>query len=341
MPVVKPPPGSRRRRPSCPRRSMSAKSGGPPLPPPGDAGPRPQGPLGPPVPLPPDELVQGMGPLCSLVSQGSAVYVHRRRGANALDRYGRAAEGFKDIDRTMAHATRDEVLRALDQVIDPVSGRSVVQEDIVQGLRGRGRSGARRRRRTAAPGLRGRGRAASRRSLGDRGAHRAPGRAGAAGAAAPRAAAQPSRRAAAGAGRHSRRRRHHRGGERQGRRRQIDRRGQSRHRARPAGPESRADGRRYLRPLGAAPVRHPREAAHGRQEDRPDREIRHQDHVARLSPEGGRSGGVARPDGAERADPDAERHAVGAARHPGARHAAGHRRCAAHHLPARAPCAAR
>jgi ATP-binding protein involved in chromosome partitioning len=34
----------------------------------------------------------------------------------------------------MAHATRDEVLRALDQVIDPVSGRSVVQEDIIQGL---------------------------------------------------------------------------------------------------------------------------------------------------------------------------------------------------------------
>ncbi|HXC53682.1 MAG TPA: iron-sulfur cluster carrier protein ApbC [Rhizomicrobium sp.] len=34
----------------------------------------------------------------------------------------------------MAHATRDEVLRALDQIIDPVSGRSVVQQDIVQGL---------------------------------------------------------------------------------------------------------------------------------------------------------------------------------------------------------------
>jgi len=34
----------------------------------------------------------------------------------------------------MAHATRDEVLKALDQVIDPVSGRSVVQQDIVQGL---------------------------------------------------------------------------------------------------------------------------------------------------------------------------------------------------------------
>jgi ATP-binding protein involved in chromosome partitioning len=34
----------------------------------------------------------------------------------------------------MAQATRDEVLRALDQVIDPVSGRSVVQQDIIQGL---------------------------------------------------------------------------------------------------------------------------------------------------------------------------------------------------------------
>jgi ATP-binding protein involved in chromosome partitioning len=34
----------------------------------------------------------------------------------------------------MLHPTRDEVLKALDQVIDPVSGRSVVQEDIVQGL---------------------------------------------------------------------------------------------------------------------------------------------------------------------------------------------------------------
>jgi ATP-binding protein involved in chromosome partitioning len=34
----------------------------------------------------------------------------------------------------MAHATREDVLRALDQVVDPVSGRSVVQEDIIQGL---------------------------------------------------------------------------------------------------------------------------------------------------------------------------------------------------------------
>jgi ATP-binding protein involved in chromosome partitioning len=34
----------------------------------------------------------------------------------------------------MAHATRDEVLRALDRIIDPASGRSVVQQDIIQGL---------------------------------------------------------------------------------------------------------------------------------------------------------------------------------------------------------------
>ncbi|HEY4942567.1 MAG TPA: Mrp/NBP35 family ATP-binding protein [Rhizomicrobium sp.] len=34
----------------------------------------------------------------------------------------------------MAQATRDEVLRALDRIIDPVSGRSVVQQDIIQGL---------------------------------------------------------------------------------------------------------------------------------------------------------------------------------------------------------------
>jgi len=34
----------------------------------------------------------------------------------------------------MAQATRDEVLKALDQIIDPVSGRSVVQQDIIQGL---------------------------------------------------------------------------------------------------------------------------------------------------------------------------------------------------------------
>jgi ATP-binding protein involved in chromosome partitioning len=60
--------------------------------------------------------------------------VHRRRGANAPHRNGDAARRFKDIEFNMAHATRDEVLRALDQVIDPKSGRSVVQQDIVQGL---------------------------------------------------------------------------------------------------------------------------------------------------------------------------------------------------------------
>src|SRR5664279_4061917 len=33
-----------------------------------------------------------------------------------------------------ASASRDDVLRALDQVIDPVSGRSVVQENMITGL---------------------------------------------------------------------------------------------------------------------------------------------------------------------------------------------------------------
>jgi len=32
------------------------------------------------------------------------------------------------------NASRDEILKALDQVIDPVSGRSVVQQDMIQGL---------------------------------------------------------------------------------------------------------------------------------------------------------------------------------------------------------------
>ena len=31
-------------------------------------------------------------------------------------------------------ASRDDILKALDQVIDPVSGRTVVQQDMIQGL---------------------------------------------------------------------------------------------------------------------------------------------------------------------------------------------------------------
>jgi len=56
-----------------------------------------------------------------------------------LQRDGVTAYLFKAENRQgtnfhMAHATREDVLKALDQVIDPVSGRSVVQEDIIQGL---------------------------------------------------------------------------------------------------------------------------------------------------------------------------------------------------------------
>ncbi len=54
-------------------------------------------------------------------------------------RDGAAVTLFKVLTRQgkkpdMAHANREEVLRALDQIIDPVSGRSVVQQDIIQGL---------------------------------------------------------------------------------------------------------------------------------------------------------------------------------------------------------------
>ncbi len=34
----------------------------------------------------------------------------------------------------MAQATRDDILKALDGIIDPASGRSVIQEDLIQGL---------------------------------------------------------------------------------------------------------------------------------------------------------------------------------------------------------------
>src|SRR6185312_3969856 len=36
--------------------------------------------------------------------------------------------------RNMAQPSRNDVLAALDQVIDPVTGRSVVQQDMIQGL---------------------------------------------------------------------------------------------------------------------------------------------------------------------------------------------------------------
>jgi ATP-binding protein involved in chromosome partitioning len=36
--------------------------------------------------------------------------------------------------QTMAQAAKDDILKALDAIIDPVSGRSVVQQDMIQGL---------------------------------------------------------------------------------------------------------------------------------------------------------------------------------------------------------------
>src|SRR5882724_1464648 len=143
LPVVKLGPGRNRRRRSWLRRSMSSISGGR-MPPPGPD-PRLQGPFGPDPPeLPPsDALFQGM--LCRSLPWFPKVrrlYGQRRRGANLVApskkwRDGLSVQGrrhSKVCFEDMAHATRDEVLKALDQVIDPVSGRSVVQQDIVQGL---------------------------------------------------------------------------------------------------------------------------------------------------------------------------------------------------------------
>ena len=76
-------------------------------------------------------------------------------------------------------ATRDDVLKALDQVIDPVSGRSVVQQNMIQGLVVRDghvgfalevAAGARPGRRTAAQGLRSGGARLPGRDFGHRGA---------------------------------------------------------------------------------------------------------------------------------------------------------------------------
>src|SRR3954466_3984337 len=42
--------------------------------------------------------------------------------------------GFTPSRRYIPAMTRDEILKALDQVIDPVSGRSIVQQNMVTGL---------------------------------------------------------------------------------------------------------------------------------------------------------------------------------------------------------------
>ncbi len=103
-----------------------------------------------------------------------------------------------------------------------------------------------------------------------------------------------------------------------------------------AGIESGPARRRHLRPICAAPVRHHRQARKRRQEALSDREIRHQDHVDRLSGRRRHADDLARADGAVGADADDERRRLGAAGRSGGRHAAGHRRRAIDDGPARA-----
>ena len=142
-------------------------------------------------------------------------------------------------------------------------------------------------------------------------------------------------RPAPAAARHPQR---HRRGLGQGRRRQVDHRGQPR-----AGPGARrspgrAARRRHLRPQPA-----PHDGAAGRTAGQPRRQAhpaargaRHQGHVDRLPDRGRAADGLARPDGHAGPAAVAQRHRLGRARLPHRRHAARHGRHPAHAVAARA-----
>ena len=145
----------------------------------------------------------------------------------------------------------------------------------------------------------------------------------------------PQAAAAARARRHSGRDPHHRRRLRQGRRRQVDHRGQSGAGPRGPWPCCRPARRRHLRPLDAQAARHPRPARHRhRAHAAPARRLWPQGDVDRLPGRRGHPDDLARADGDERHHPDAARGGVGHARLPGGGHAARHRRRPAHHRPA-------
>ena len=211
-------------------------------------------------------------------------------------------------------ATREDVLKALDQVIDPVSGRTVVQQDMISGLVIRdGHVGfvlevAKDRAAKSEPlrkiceamalGVAGVKSVTAVLTAHDEHPHdhdHAPARPAVKQQAPPPPAGMPGVDA------------HHRGGQRQGRRGQIHRGGQPGAVAGAAGPEGGPAGCRHLWPQRAAPAGHHRQAGHRRQEDHADREIRHPRHVAGLPAEGRRSRHLARADGAVGADADVER----------------------------------
>src|SRR5579864_1349789 len=134
--VVSLPAGSSRRSRSRARRKRSSSSGGERPP----AGPLLHGPC--PFP-PPGWLFQAMNHSGLNVMrfrcrsdwfpEALRLYVQLPRGATKLGpvfgQAGRRREG-----RTMAMATRDAVLEALRRVVDPATGRNIVESDMVQGL---------------------------------------------------------------------------------------------------------------------------------------------------------------------------------------------------------------
>ena len=106
---------------------------------------------------------------------------------------------------------------------------------------------------------------------------------------------------------------HHRRRVGQGRRRQVDDRGQPGARPGRQRPRGRPARRRHLRPVDAAHARRHREARIGRRQDaEADRALSGSDHVDRLHRERGHADDLARPDGVERARADAARRAAGA-----------------------------
>ena len=150
------------------------------------------------------------------------------------------------------------------------------------------------------------------------------------------AAARSYARACAAQHKHSRNRKNHRGRLRQGRRRKIDHRRQSRARPSRSRSQGRLARRGYLRPLGPAASRDQGETRNGQRQPylEADRKIRPQGHVDRFPRRGRNADDLARADGDVRDHADAARGGVGQTRHPRRRHAARHGRRAIDARPA-------
>ncbi len=222
------------------------------------------------------------------------------------------------VYRTMADASSDALRAALRAIKDPASGRDIVSAGLVEGIEVRG-------------GLVQVALLTDRAQRGGDGAGAAGGR-GAAGAPAGRDQRHGGADRAQGAGARRGRRAHghgqatgrrsrallprregdRRGGLRQGRRRQVHRRGQPGGRAGAAGSQGRPAGRRHLRPQPAAHARAEPQAGGAQRQDDPAAGLGPVLHVDRLPGGGGNPDDLARPDGDGRAGADDGAGRVGA-----------------------------